>query len=97
MRWNHPQLGLLQLIHFVPLLEEDVLAEQVGEWGIGTALRQLRDWCRTGLRMPVSVNVSSLHMMRHDFVDRLTQQLAHYPKLGSGALELELLETTTIS
>ncbi len=97
IRWRHPQRGLLQPIHFVPLLEDDSLAEQVGEWVIGTALRQLYDWREAGLRMSVSVNVSPLHMMRHDFVDRLTQQLAQYPKLGPGALELEILETTAIS
>ncbi|PLC07111.1 bifunctional diguanylate cyclase/phosphodiesterase [Variovorax sp. RO1] len=97
IRWNHPQRGLLQPIHFVPLLEDDALAEQVGEWVIATALRQLYDWLEAGLRMSVSVNVSPLHMMRHDFVDRLTQQLAQYPKLGRGALELEILETTAIS
>jgi len=97
IRWHHPERGLLQPIHFVPLLEDDTLAEQVGQWVIGTALRQLYDWREAGLRMSVSVNVSPLHMMRHDFVDRLTEQLAQYPKLGPGALELEILETTAIS
>ncbi|MDP9896170.1 diguanylate cyclase (GGDEF)-like protein [Variovorax boronicumulans] len=97
IRWRHPERGLLQPIHFVPLLEDEMLAEQVGQWVIGTALRQLYDWREAGLRMSVSVNVSPLHMMRHDFVDRLTEQLAQYPKLGAGALELEILETTAIS
>jgi len=97
IRWQHPERGLLQPIHFVPLLEDDALAEQVGHWVIGTALRQLYDWREAGLRMSVSVNVSPLHMMRHDFVERLTEQLAQYPKLGAGALELEILETTAIS
>ncbi|MDH6169021.1 diguanylate cyclase (GGDEF)-like protein [Variovorax boronicumulans] len=97
IRWRHPERGLLQPIHFVPLLEDDVLAEQVGQWVIGTALRQLYDWRAVGLRMSVSVNVSPLHMMRHDFVERLEEQLVQYPKLGAGALELEILETTAIS
>ena len=97
IRWQHPERGLLQPIHFVPLLEDDALAEQVGNWVIATALRQAYDWRAEGLRMSISVNLSPLHMLRHDFVDRLAEQLAQYPRLGPGTLELEILETTAIS
>lgn len=98
IRWQHSERGLLQPAQFIPVLEDDEqLVEQIGDWVIGTALRQADKWRRAGLRISVNVNVSPRHMMRSDFVDRLGQQLAQYPKLGPGALGLEILETTAIS
>ncbi len=97
IRWQHPERGLLQPGQFVPLTEGDELAERMGDWVIGAALRQAYEWRSAGLRTAISVNVSPQHMMRWDFVDRLAQQLARFPRLGAGTLELEILETTAIS
>lgn len=97
IRWQHPERGLLQPGQFVPLTEGDELAERMGDWVIGAALRQAYEWRALGLRTAISVNVSPRHMMRWDFVDRLAQHLAQFPKLGAGTLELEILETTAIS
>ncbi len=97
IRWQHPERGLLQPGQFVPLTEGDELAERMGDWVIGAALRQAHEWRSAGLRTAISVNVSPRHMMRWDFVDRLAQHLAQFPKLGAGTLELEILETTAIS
>ncbi|RQO52859.1 bifunctional diguanylate cyclase/phosphodiesterase [Variovorax sp. KBW07] len=97
IRWQHPERGLLPPVQFVPLIEDDALVEQVGDWAIGTALWQAHQWRLAGLQISVSVNVAPRHMMRWDFVDRLARHLSQFPKLGAGMLELELLETTAIS
>jgi len=97
IRWMHPERGLMPPAQFVPLIEDDALVEQVGDWAIATALWQAHQWRLEGLQISVSVNVAPRHMMRWDFVERLARHLAQFPKQGEGMLELEILETTAIS
>lgn len=97
IRWQHPERGLMPPSQFVPLIEDDALVEQVGDWAIATALWQAHQWRLAGLQISVSVNVAPRHMMRWDFVERLARHLAQFPKQGEGMLELEILETTAIS
>ncbi len=96
VRWQHPQHGLLQPVAFVPLIEDHELVEQLGDWVIGESMRQAAEWLDSGLRTSVSVNISPRHLLRPDFIDRLTRHLARYPQLLAGVLELEILETTAI-
>ena len=96
VRWQHPQHGLLQPVAFVPLIEDHELVEQLGDWVIGESMRQAAEWFDSGLRTSVSVNISPRHLLRPDFIERLTRHLARYPQLLPGVLELEILETTAI-
>jgi EAL domain-containing protein (putative c-di-GMP-specific phosphodiesterase class I) len=68
----------------------------VGEWVIQTALLQLSEWHRAGLRIPVSVNVGARQLQDDAFVSRLSGFLADHPEIAPGDLELELLETSAL-
>ena len=96
IRWQHPQRGLLAPTQFLPVIESHVLAIEVGEWVIHTALRQMQDWQRQGLNLPVSVNVGARQLQQRDFVPRLEAILAQYPDLQPGQLALEVLETSAL-
>ncbi len=93
IRWQHPVEGFLLPAHFVPLLDRHPLSVQLGSWVVDTALAQLQQWQRQGLRLTVSVNVDSQQLMDPDFVPRLRRQFARFPELDPGQLELEILET----
>ncbi len=96
VRWQHPERGLLLPAEFVSCIEDHELVEQLGDWVIGEAARQLAQWLDEGLRTSVSVNISPRHMLRPDFMPRLASHLARHPRLAAGMLELEILETTAI-
>lgn len=96
VRWNHPERGVLQPEAFIPLIENHVLVEQLGDWAIGEALRQASTWHEAGIRTSVSVNVSPRDLARPDFIACVETHLARHPQLPSGVLELEILETTAI-
>jgi diguanylate cyclase (GGDEF)-like protein/PAS domain S-box-containing protein len=96
IRWNHPEQGILPPAAFLPVLEQDVLSIELGEWVIKTALKQLHSWHSTPMEMPISVNISPLQLQHPDFVARLDQMLKEFPILSANSLEFEILESSAL-
>ncbi len=96
IRWQHPEEGLLPPAEFLPILEEDALSIDLGEWVIRSALKQLDSWRSTPLEMPISVNVSPLQLQHPDFVIQLKKMLEDFPLVNPKNLELEILESSAL-
>jgi len=96
IRWQHPQKGLLPPAEFLPLIETDPLAVEVGEWVMDTALAQLAHWQTTGFCTQVSVNVGALQLQQPNFVARLGAILQRYPTVKPEQFMLEMLETSAL-
>jgi EAL domain-containing protein (putative c-di-GMP-specific phosphodiesterase class I) len=74
-----------------------MLAVEVGEWVIRTALDQIESWQNQGIEIPVSVNVGAMQLQQDDFVDRLCALLGEHPRVKPSQLELEVIETSALS
>lgn len=96
IRWQHPEEGLLQPLAFIPWIEDHELIEKLGDWVIGQVVRQVVEWQGIGLRTSIAANVTPQHLLRGDFLERLSQHLQTAPQLHTGALELEIVETSAI-
>lgn len=96
LRWQHPQNGLLQPAHFLPMIEDHALSIDLGEWVIDTALTQMELWRHEGVDVHVSVNVSARQLQEDNFVNRLQEILALHPEIDPSYLELEVLETSKL-
>lgn len=96
IRWNHPELGILPPVAFLPILEFDALSIELGEWVIKTALTQLEEWHGTQMDVPISVNISPMQLQHPDFIVRLQEMLAKFPKRNLKNLEFEILESSAI-
>ena len=96
IRWQHPERGLVPPIMFLPIIENHQLSVDVGNWVIKTALRQISDWQKIGLNIPVSVNVSARQLLQDDFGATLAEHLAAHPDVNPNMLELEILETSAL-
>jgi EAL domain-containing protein (putative c-di-GMP-specific phosphodiesterase class I) len=59
------------------------------------ALRQHNSWQKNDLI--ISVNIAPAHLLSKDFVQRLDQLLKSIPHFNSNLLEIEILETVSIS
>jgi len=96
IRWQHPERGLLSPACFLPMIEDQPLSIDVGEWVIATALAQMQSWQAQGLQLPVSVNISARQLRQDGFVQRLAELLAAQPEVAPKQLQLEVLETSSI-
>jgi diguanylate cyclase (GGDEF)-like protein/PAS domain S-box-containing protein len=93
IRWNHPTLGIVPPIKFIPLAEETGLIVSLGDWVLREACRQNKVWQNAGLRpMSVSVNVSARQFRERDLVSRAAEALKE-SGLEAKYLELELTES----
>jgi diguanylate cyclase (GGDEF)-like protein len=58
IRWQHPARGLLNPIEFLPVIENNPMSIEMGEWVIDTALTQISQWQAMGLKLPISTSVN---------------------------------------
>ncbi|WP_082400429.1 EAL domain-containing protein [Neptunomonas antarctica] len=98
IRWQHPKRGLLNPIEFLPVIENNPMIREMGEWVIDTALTQISQWQETGLNLSIctSVNIAAVQLQQPDFTERLATLLAAHPDVDPRYLELEVLETSAL-
>ncbi len=96
IRWRHPQRGVLSPAAFLPVIEDDPLAIDVGDWVINTALAQVETWIQSGHSLRVSVNVSAKQLEQENFIERLSMLLERHPLVSPSLLELEVLESSAL-
>lgn len=93
IRWRHPELGAISPGIFIPLFERNHFIIQMDRYVYQTVCRTLRRWIDNGYKpLPVSVNVSRLHLYDDAFVDKLIA-LVETEQIPPEYLELEFTES----
>ncbi|MDB5982920.1 MAG: hypothetical protein JWQ69_3935 [Pseudomonas sp.] len=93
IRWQHPELGLVSPIKFIPQAEETGLIVPIGDWVIHSACLQNKAWQDAGMPpIIMSVNISARQFIERDLVSRVKHALQD-SGLEPCYLELELTES----
>jgi len=95
LRWQHPELGLVMPLDFLPVLEESSLILPVGDWVLATAVEQARQWHAGGMPLRVSVHLSVRQLYQKDLAATLGALLARAGVPGA-QLEIEVAEAALI-
>ena len=96
LRWQDPQRGVVPPLEFLPMLEENELIVEIGEWVIETALAQMSVWLRNGHSWSVAVNIAARHFRRDDFSQRLSMLLGRHDEVPPELLQIEILESAAL-
>jgi EAL domain-containing protein (putative c-di-GMP-specific phosphodiesterase class I) len=96
LRWQHPDLGMVAPMQFIPLAEETGLIVPIGKWVLLTACLQNVAWQQQGLpRLKMAVNLTA-----RQFTDEhLLRDIASVLKstgMEARLLELEIHESLLI-
>jgi diguanylate cyclase (GGDEF)-like protein len=93
LRWNHPDLGNLPPMKFIPLAEETGLIIPIGRWVLRTACTQNMQWQRDGLPViTMAINLSPRQFLDENLLcdlDDVLRDTGMPPHL----LQLEITES----
>ena len=96
LRWQHPELGMVSPVEFIPIAEESGLILPIGEWVLRVAVRQMRIWQQAGMPLlSVSVNLSAVQF-RQASLAQLVARILDEEGLPAHCLELELTESVAM-
>ena len=95
VRWQHPELGLIPPLTFLPLAEQAGLMPPLTRWVLDHALAQCAAWSAGGQPIRVSVNASAGDLIAPGFPAMVTELLRDHG-VAAELLILEITETTII-
>ncbi|MDE6591787.1 MAG: GGDEF domain-containing phosphodiesterase [Oscillospiraceae bacterium] len=93
VRWIHPERGMLSPAEFIPVFEADGFITMLDEYIWEQACKALRRWMDMGYTpIPISVNISRVHLVDDKFIDVLDGLIAKYD-IPKNLLETEITES----
>lgn len=93
-RWNHPELGAISPVEFIPLVEESGAMDEFTWSMLADTFRFLRDLRRAGRDCRVSLNLSPL-LLAGDWLERRHEEIT---RSGFGhQIEFEITEGTLMN
>lgn len=96
IRWEHPELGVVSPVEFIPLAEMNDSIILITEWVIDQALKQINMWVAQGLQIKVSINVSTRNLLDENLIPYLSEKLIEY-EVPAHLLEVEITESALMA
>lgn len=92
IRWYNPELGQVAPNDFIPIAEEIGFIQELGNWVIARACKQLAHWKQSGIQdLVVAINVSASHLTSGNIIQQLREQVELH-QIDYKQLELEITE-----
>jgi c-di-GMP phosphodiesterase Gmr len=98
-RWQHPDLGAISPVDFIPVAEESGLIVPLGRWALEQAAQTIADWdarFEGTSDFRISVNMSAVQMQRDDVVEAVSSALTG-ANISGNRMTLELTESAFIN
>jgi len=96
IRWNHPKLGIVQPMEFIPVAEQNGMIIPIGEWALKEACLQNKRWHDLGLPTTrIAVNLSTHQFCKEGIVEAIEDAL-EASGLSPQYLELEVTESSVM-
>lgn len=93
LRWQHPDLGLMAPMEFIPIAEENGLIIPIGRWLLKTACWQNVAWQKEGFpELSMAVNLSARQFLDKGLFDDINTVLRE-TGMAPELLELEITES----
>ena len=84
---------LIEPIRFMHVLDDPQLARPIGRYVLNEALRCCQSWIQAGVSLPVSINISTRHLLHPAFFADIDAALESYPGVMDVGFGIEVTET----
>lgn len=96
LRWQHPELGLLQPADFIDVAEASGQIVEIGAWVLREACQKAKDWQAIAPGLQISVNVSARQFVNISLPHYVKSALSA-TRLDPALLFLEITETAALT
>jgi diguanylate cyclase (GGDEF)-like protein/PAS domain S-box-containing protein len=93
LRLNDSGKELIEPASFMHVLDDPQLARPIGRYVLDEALRYCQSWLRAGVSIPVSINISTRHLLHPAFFNDIDAVLETYPDVMDVGFGIEVTET----
>jgi diguanylate cyclase (GGDEF)-like protein/PAS domain S-box-containing protein len=93
LRLHDTEQGLIEPSNFMHVLDDPQLARPIGRYVLDEALKQCQAWVQSGIPVPVSVNISTRHLLHPAFFSDIDTALDAYPGVMDVGFGIEVTET----
>ena len=95
IRWQHPEMGIIYPVEFIPIAEENGAIHAIGLWILRRACSQVKAWqqkfCNNGDSFMISVNLSPIQLKHPQLLDQI-EQILEETNFPPHRLKLEITE-----
>ena len=84
---------LIEPAAFMHVLDDPQLARPIGRYVLNEALRCCQSWLQAGVSLPVSINISTRHLLHPAFFADIDAALESYPDVMNVGFGIEVTET----
>jgi diguanylate cyclase len=96
IRLNHPEIGVLAPMDFIPIAERSGQIVQIGYWVVRETCRQIRRWEASGLpSMKIAINLSPRQMSQPDLVTKMLD-IVRTENVACSQIMFEITETVAM-
>ncbi len=96
IRLNHPEIGVLPPMDFIPIAERSGQVVEIGYWVVRETCRQIRRWESAGLpSMKIAINLSPRQMAQPDLVAKILE-IVHAEGVVCNQIMFEITETVAM-
>lgn len=97
IRWKRNDGNIMFPDEFIPIFEQNGFIQKIDFFVYETVCKLLNRWKKEKrMQLPISVNVSRLHLLNDNFVNEFCDLVEGY-EIDTNLLELELTETMVLS
>jgi diguanylate cyclase (GGDEF)-like protein len=93
LRLNDQGDELIGPANFMHVLDDPQLARPIGRYVLDEALRNCQAWLHAGVSIPVSINISTRHLLHPAFFTDIDTVLENYPDVMDVGFGIEITET----
>ena len=95
LRWQHPLQGNIPPNVFIPIAERSGLINELGNWVIAEACRQMQAWQDQGVHLRVAINLSVHQLRQDDLTNRIARALKDH-QVDAAMLLCEITESVAM-
>jgi predicted signal transduction protein with EAL and GGDEF domain len=96
IRWIHPVRGLISPGEFIPAIENSDTTNELGEWVIRRACRDMKTFDARGFDLNIAVNIAARQFVSADFAKRIGE-IIHEEGCTPERFEIEVTEETALA